>query len=162
MWRCEQEKRNFLQLQGLILPMSAHDFSRKRPESWPDRQNIRCPICISMQLATPRDERGPRSKKGTNIQIWNYTASQRYSLTEHVICCHTDLGSKRYCGVCGKCCESSKGFYQHFLLKQCGYDTESANACSKMLEISDRAQSNWLRLVGLALWVFYGWCVSSG
>ena len=39
-------------------------------------QNIRCPICISMHLATPRDERGPLSKRGAHIPIWSDIASQ--------------------------------------------------------------------------------------
>ena len=138
----EQEKVYALQLQDLILSMSKHCYvSRTWPKSWPDKQNIRCPICISMHLATPRDERGPLSKRAAHIPIWSDTASQLFSLTEHVICKHTDLGSNHYCGVCGRCCASAKGVYQHWLLKHCGYDQGSANSCSKMLATSDMLQS---------------------
>ena len=102
-------------------------------------QNIRCPICISMHLATPRAERGPLSKRGTHIPIRSDTASQLYTLTKQVIHCHTDLGSKHYCGVCGRCCESTKGVCEHWLIKHCGYDQGLAASCNKMLAFSEQA-----------------------
>jgi len=133
-WRREQENIHTLQLQELIMPMLTEPpiwcSLQKRPESWPNRPNIRCPICISMWLATPSAD---RTRKKCNIEVWTSRQSQLFSLAAHVLQWHTDLGSHRLCGACGKMGASVRGTHQHFLIKHCGYDVTSALACSAML-----------------------------
>ena len=132
-WRREQENIHTLQLQELIMPMLTEPpiwcSSRKRPENWPNRPNIRCPICVSMWLATPRADR----TRKCNIAVRTSCPSELCSLTAHVLRWHTDLGRHRLCCVCGKEGASVRGTHQHFLIKHCGYDATSALACSKML-----------------------------
>ena len=132
-WRREQENIHTLQLQELIMPMLTEPpiwcSSKKRPENWPNRPNIRCPICVSMWLATPSADR----TRKCNIEVWTSRQSQLCSLTAHVLRWHTDLGRHRLCCACGKMGASVRGTHQHFLIKHCGYDATSALACSTLL-----------------------------
>jgi hypothetical protein len=138
--RRRQEGAYTLHIQEIILPYIGSNFIFGRPVNWPCRQNIRCAICVSMCIKARREELPRRSAKSGSIPIWTHRPSQAYSLKQHVVCQHTDLGEAvRFCGVitqqgiCRHICGSSCGVLEHCFRKHCGYDQQLARSSARLL-----------------------------
>ena len=132
--RREQELTNTVLLLDLINPMVSDGYHIKhRPDSWPRRLKLRCPICVAEVIQKKTSGRQERNKPTPYLQVWDAKPSQLFSLVNHVNSNHTDLGSGRICSVCRQICATEAACYAHQLLKHCSYDVPTAHNLGKVM-----------------------------
>ena len=87
--------------------------SGQRPATWCcRRKKTRCLICVADYLR----ERDPQERRRMRLSaraVFEDRRSQNFSIAQHVIACHDDMGSSRICVACKKRCCSEQGAFIH-------------------------------------------------
>ena len=85
----------------------------KNPAFWPHRRACnRCLVCVANYISS-RDCVDRKKLLSRACHLWQDLPSQQYSLVDHVVRTHGDLGNARFCPGCNKLCASENGVFMH-------------------------------------------------